>query len=71
MHARTSVTYMSRANRGRVIQVDAKQVHVELDGKVQPAALRGGLFEDLGRAKNPVAVGDYVELDEDVEGVVV
>jgi ribosome biogenesis GTPase len=62
---------MSRANRGRVIQVDAKQVHVELDGKVQPAALRGGLFEDLGRAKNPVAVGDYVELDEDVEGVVV
>jgi ribosome biogenesis GTPase len=62
---------MSNANRGRVIQVDAKQVIVNLNGTVQPAALRGGLFEDLGRSKNPVAVGDWVEIDEDVEGTVV
>ena len=62
---------MSNANRGRVIQVDAKQVIVNLSGTTQPAALRGGLFEDLGRSKNPVAVGDWVEIDEDVEGTVV
>ena len=30
-----------------------------------------GCSKIWGRAKNPVAVGDYVELDEDVEGVVV
>lgn len=62
---------MKRASQGRVIQINAKQVLVDLDGTVEPAALRGGLFEDLGRSKSPVAVGDWVELDEDVDGAVV
>lgn len=62
---------MNLTSQARVIQVDAKQVLVDLGGTVKPAALRGGLFENLGRSKNPIAVGDWVELDEDVEGTVV
>ena len=56
------------ASEGTVVQVDAKQVLVDLEGEVVPAALRGTLFEDLGSTKNPVAVGDRVRLDEDAEG---
>jgi ribosome biogenesis GTPase len=55
-------------SEGTVVQVDAKQVLVDLAGEVVPAALRGTLFEDLGTTKNPVAVGDRVRLDKDAEG---
>ena len=50
---------------GRVVRVDAKVVHVDLGDGEAPvqAALRGSLFEDLGPVKNPVAVGDLVEVD--------
>ena len=50
---------------GRVVRVDAKVVHVDLGDGGAPvqAALRGSLFEDLGPVKNPVAVGDLVEVD--------
>ena len=49
--------------RGRVVRADAKVFHVDVDGRVLMAAPRGKLFEELGRRKNPVAVGDLVELD--------
>ena len=61
---------------GRVVRVDAKVVHVDVDAETvtagasavretpagEPilAALRGALFEDLQGQKNPVAVGDRV-----------
>lgn len=46
------------------MRVDAKVVHVDLgDGAPVQAALRGSLFEDLGHVKNPVAVGDVVDVD--------
>ena len=64
---------------GRVVRVDAKVVHVDVDtASVTPgstavrstaegepilSALRGALFEDLRGQKNPVAVGDRVRLD--------
>lgn len=49
--------------RGRVVRADAKVFHVDVDGRVLHAAPRGKLFEELGGRKNPVAVGDLVELD--------
>ena len=49
--------------RGRVVRADAKVFHVDVDGRVLYAAPRGKLFEELGGRKNPVAVGDLVELD--------
>lgn len=49
--------------RGRVVRADAKVFHVDVDGRVLLAAPRGKLFEDLGGRKNPVAVGDLIELD--------
>ncbi len=57
---------MSELRTGRVIRVDAKVCHVDLEGEVVLAAPRGTLFEDLGERKNPVAVGDRVSVS--VEG---
>lgn len=54
---------MSELVEGRVIRVDAKVCHVEVDGKELQAAPRGALFENLDGMKNPVAVGDLVKLD--------
>ena len=48
---------------GRVLRVDAKVCHVDVYGVVRHCAVRGKLFEDLGRAKNPVTVGDRVQVD--------
>ncbi|MEZ6003128.1 MAG: ribosome small subunit-dependent GTPase A [Planctomycetota bacterium] len=50
---------------GRVLQVDAKVVHVDLDGKSVQASPRGSLFGQRGEQKNPIAVGDFVELGAD------
>ena len=47
---------------GRVVRVDAKVCHVEVDGDLVLAAPAGGLFETRTDRKNPVAVGDFVEL---------
>jgi len=74
---------MSETREGRVVRVDAKVVHVDLDrgpgeaegpGEVtRPervlAKPRGQLLQDLAGQKNPVAVGDRVELSIDGEGV--
>lgn len=62
---------MSELPRGRVLRVDAKVVHVDLDGKVVQASPRGQLFEDLQGRKNPIAVGDFVHvsLEGDPVGV--
>lgn len=50
--------------RGRVIQVDARVVHVDIgEGRVVHAALRGALFEERTTLKNPVSVGDFVLVD--------
>lgn len=54
---------MSPNVEGRVVRVDAKVCHVEVQGEVSLAAPRGALFEDLEGVKNPVAVGDRVLLD--------
>jgi ribosome biogenesis GTPase len=59
---------MSELKTGRVIRTDAKVCHVEVDGKVIQAAPRGILYatgaERTGdEPKNPVAVGDLVEVD--------
>ena len=53
---------MAEEHVGRVVRVDAKVCHVELDGAVVHAAPRGHLFESLGGFKNPIAVGDQVRL---------
>lgn len=58
---------MSSTCLGRVTRYDARVVHVELlegpqRGQVRPCALRGRLFEERGGAKNPVAVGDIVDV---------
>lgn len=53
---------MSELPVGRVLRVDAKVVHVELDGGVVHASPRGQLFEDLQGQKNPIAVGDFVRV---------
>jgi ribosome biogenesis GTPase len=57
---------MSRVRRGRIVRVDAKVCRVEIDGEEMLAAPRGTLFEDLGEFKNPIAVGDLVEVS--IEG---
>jgi len=59
---------MSDLKTGRVIRTDAKVCHVEVEGKVIQAAPRGILYATGGERtgeepKNPVAVGDFVEVD--------
>jgi ribosome biogenesis GTPase len=59
---------MSDLKTGRVIRTDAKVCHVDVGGTVIQAAPRGILFatgaERTGdEPKNPVAVGDFVEVD--------
>ncbi|MCA9001868.1 MAG: ribosome small subunit-dependent GTPase A, partial [Planctomycetes bacterium] len=55
-----------RPNRvGRVLRVDAKVVHVDLDGETVQASPRGALFEIRGEQKNPISVGDFVEVGFD------
>ncbi|MEZ6017583.1 MAG: ribosome small subunit-dependent GTPase A [Planctomycetota bacterium] len=55
---------MSEIVRGRVIQVDAKVVHVDVGHeRVVQAALRGALFEERTTMKNPTSVGDFVAVD--------
>jgi ribosome biogenesis GTPase len=53
---------MTTLKIGRVIRTDAKVCHVDVDGRVVQAAPRGILFD--GAQKNPVAVGDQVEIDD-------
>jgi len=52
---------MTALENGIVIRTDAKVCHVEVNGRVVLAAPRGILFD--GAQKNPVAVGDRVEVD--------
>lgn len=52
---------MTTLRQGLVIRTDAKVCHVEVDGRVVQAAPRGILFD--GKQRNPVAVGDHVEVD--------
>lgn len=57
---------MSSVRTGRVVRTDAKVCHVLVDGRVIQAAPRGTLYgTDTERIeqKNPVAVGDEVEVD--------
>ncbi len=57
---------MSSLHTGRVVRTDAKVCHVLVDGKVIQAAPRGTLYGDRTtrlEQKNPVAVGDEVEVD--------
>ena len=48
---------------GRVVRTDAKVCHVDVEGEIVLAAPRGILFDRENQQKNPVAVGDWVELD--------
>ncbi len=57
---------MSTFQIGRVVRTDAKVCHVAIDGRIVQAAPRGALYgEDSVKRvqKNPVAVGDEVEVD--------
>jgi len=54
---------MTELRIGRVIRTDAKVCHIDLDGEVIQAAPRGSLFENLEGKKNPIAVGDIVDID--------
>ncbi len=54
---------MSDLARGRVVRADARVCHIDLEGRIVQAAPRGKLFEGLGDDKNPIAVGDWVEID--------
>lgn len=54
---------MPKLRTGLVVRTDAKVCHVEVEGQVVLAAPRGILFD--GEQKNPVAVGDQVEVDLD------
>lgn len=52
--------------RGLVLRTDAKVCHVQVDGRVVQAAPRGILYgedDERREQKNPVAVGDEVEVD--------
>ena len=53
------------ARVGRVLRVDAKVVHVDLDGQSVQATPRGALFETASAQKNPIAVGDFVEVGDE------
>jgi ribosome biogenesis GTPase len=53
---------MVQLKTGRVIRTDAKVCHIDVEGRVLQAAPRGILFD--GAQKNPVAVGDMVEIDD-------
>src|SRR6185436_14673505 len=53
---------MQKLKTGRVIRTDAKVCHIDVEGRVLQAAPRGILFD--GAQKNPVAVGDSVEIDD-------
>jgi ribosome biogenesis GTPase len=48
-----------------VTRVDARQCEVMVNGEIISALLRGKLFENLGDDKNPVTVGDYVEVSRE------
>ena len=59
---------MPELKTGRVVRTDAKVCHVAVDGRVIQAAPRGILYDSGGERtgkepKNPVAVGDRVEVD--------
>ncbi|MCE9594080.1 MAG: ribosome small subunit-dependent GTPase A [Planctomycetes bacterium] len=54
---------MSSIEKGRVVRTDAKVVHVDVGGRILLAALRGKLFEIATGQTNPVAVGDWVNVD--------
>ena len=59
---------MTDLRTGRVIRTDAKVCHVDVDGRVVQAAPRGILYDQGGEKqvdvpRNPVAVGDLVEVD--------
>ncbi len=57
---------MSNLKTGRVVRTDAKVCHVLVEGRVLHAAPRGALYGEDGvrrDQKNPVAVGDEVEVD--------
>lgn len=58
---------MTNLKTGRVIRTDAKVCHVDVNGEILMAAPRGALFENLGDVKNPIAVGDSVEVDTSSE----
>jgi ribosome biogenesis GTPase len=62
---------MSQSRIGRVVRVDAKVCHVDLGGERILAAPRGTLFEDRTTIKNPITVGDMVEvsLEGDPPGI--
>jgi ribosome biogenesis GTPase len=54
---------MPNLHQGLVVRTDAKVCHVEVDGRVVQAVPRGILFD--GEQRNPVSVGDQVEIDLD------
>jgi len=60
---------MTALKTGRVLRTDAKVCHVEIEGRVIQAAPRGILYDKGGEVteaapKNPVAVGDFVLIDD-------
>jgi len=63
---------MSELVKGRVVRADARVYHVQIEGEVRQCAPRGKLFEQLeGDVKNPVVVGDWVQIgpESDLPGI--
>lgn len=58
---------MSAPRIATILKIDAKVCHVEIEGRRIQVGLRGRLFEDRGRDRSPVAVGDRVVLGKDGE----
>ncbi len=54
---------MSSLKTGRVVRLDAKLVHVDVEGRTIGAVPRGKLFEERSSQKNPITVGDEVVVD--------
>ncbi|MFO1053493.1 MAG: ribosome small subunit-dependent GTPase A [Planctomycetota bacterium] len=62
---------MQSKSTGIVLRIDAKICQVEVDGQRVQVPLRGRLFEDRGRERNPVAVGDRVTLGTAADGLAI
>ena len=51
--------------RGRVIAITGEGAEIDFEGKIEICSLKGLLKKEMGRAKNLIAVGDWVRCCDD------